>query len=80
MLQTAIAALEDSENAGREIILVGKAKSAAGSEAAIAEIRDGATKSVTAVAKDTAKAIVASMGGTADAKTITAAVTARMKG
>ncbi|WP_341366892.1 F0F1 ATP synthase subunit B' [Yoonia sp. BS5-3] len=50
------------------------------SEAAIAEIRDGAVKSVTAVAKDTAKALVASMGGTADAKTITAAVNARMKG
>lgn len=56
------------------------AEKTAESEAAIAEIRDGATKSVTAVAKDTAKAIVASMGGTADAKTITAAVTARMKG
>ena len=50
------------------------------SEAAIAEIRDGAVKSVTAVAKDTAKALVASMGGTADAKTITAAVNVRMKG
>jgi F-type H+-transporting ATPase subunit b len=30
--------------------------------------------------KDTAKEIVAAMGGKADAKTITAAVTARMKG
>ena len=50
------------------------------SEAAIAEIREGAVKSVTAVAKDTAKDLVAAMGGTADAKTITAAVTARMKG
>lgn len=56
------------------------AEKTAESEKAIAEIRDGAAKSVTAVAKDTAKAIVASMGGTADAKTITAAVTARMKG
>ncbi len=50
------------------------------SEAAIGEIRAGAVKSVTAVAKDTAKELVAAMGGTADAKTITAAVTARMKG
>ncbi len=50
------------------------------SEAAIAEIRDGAVKSVTQVAKDTAKELVAVMGGSADAKTITAAVNARMKG
>lgn len=50
------------------------------SEAAIAEIRDGAVKSVTEVAKDTAKELVAAMGGTTDAKTISAAVTARMKG
>lgn len=56
------------------------AEKTAGSEAAIAEIRDSATKTVTDVAKDTAEAIVASMGGTADAKTITAAVAARMKG
>ena len=50
------------------------------SEAAIAEIRDGAVKSVTDVAKATAKELVAALGGSADAKTITAAVTARMKG
>jgi F-type H+-transporting ATPase subunit b len=50
------------------------------SEAAIAEIRDGAVKSVTEVAKDTAGDIVAALGGKADAKTVTAAVTARMKG
>ncbi|KQB96949.1 ATP F0F1 synthase subunit B' [Loktanella sp. 1ANDIMAR09] len=50
------------------------------SEAAIAEIREGSVKSVTEVAKATAKELVAAMGGTADAKTITAAVTARMKG
>ena len=50
------------------------------SEAAIAEIRAGAVKSVTEVAKDTAKELVAAMGGTADAKAITAAVNARMKG
>jgi F-type H+-transporting ATPase subunit b len=56
------------------------AAKAAESEAAIAEIRKGAVKSVTAVAKSAAKDIVSVMGGTADAKTITAAVTARMKG
>ncbi|MFT6074591.1 MAG: F-type H+-transporting ATPase subunit b [Yoonia sp.] len=50
------------------------------SVAAIGEIRASAVKSVTAVAKDTAKALVAALGGKADAKTITAAVTARMKG
>ncbi|MFT5867811.1 MAG: F-type H+-transporting ATPase subunit b, partial [Gammaproteobacteria bacterium] len=37
-------------------------------------------KSVTAVAKDTAKELVSALGGSADAKTITAAVSARMKG
>ena len=50
------------------------------SETAITEIRDGAVKSVTAVAKDTAGEIVAALGGKADAKTVTAAVSARMKG
>jgi F-type H+-transporting ATPase subunit b len=53
---------------------------AAESEKAIAEIRAGAMDSVKTVAKDTAKEIIASMGGKADAKTITAAITARMKG
>ena len=50
------------------------------SEAAIAEIRAGAEKSVTDVAKDTAKEIIAALGGKADAKTVTAAVKAQMKG
>ncbi|MCF2904862.1 F0F1 ATP synthase subunit B' [Octadecabacter sp. CECT 8868] len=50
------------------------------SEKAIAEIQAGAADAVKAVAKDTAKEIVAAMGGKADAKAITAAVTARMKG
>lgn len=53
---------------------------AAEGEKAIAEIRANALESVTAVAKDTAKEIVSAMGGNADAKTVTAAVTARMKG
>ncbi|MEQ6201950.1 F0F1 ATP synthase subunit B' [Sulfitobacter sp. HNIBRBA2951] len=56
------------------------AAKSAESEAAIAEIRAGAVASVKAVAKDTVKEIVSAMGGKADAKTITAAVTARMKG
>lgn len=56
------------------------AAKSAESEAAIAEIRDSAVKNVTAVAKDTTKELVAAFGGKADAKTITAAVAARMKG
>jgi len=50
------------------------------SEKKIAEIREGAMESVKDVAKDTAKEIVAAMGGKADARTVTAAVNARMKG
>ena len=49
-------------------------------QAKLAEIRDNAAASVQDVAKATAKEIVAAMGGKADAKTVTAAVTARMKG
>ena len=56
------------------------AAKSAESEQAIAEIRAGAVDSVKAVAKDTAKEIIAAMGGSADAKTVTAAVNARMKG
>ncbi len=50
------------------------------SEKAIAEIRAGAMESVQIVAKDTAEALVAALGGTADATTVNAAVDARMKG
>ena len=50
------------------------------SEKAIGEIQAGATVAVKAVAKDTAKEIIAAFGGKAEAKTVTAAVTARMKG
>jgi len=50
------------------------------SEKAIAAIREGAKDSVKEVAKDTAKELVAAMGGSADARTITAAITAKMKG
>ncbi len=56
------------------------AAKAAEGEKAIAEIRANALDSVKDVAKDTAKEVVSVMGGKADAKSVTAAVTARMKG
>jgi len=56
------------------------AAKSAESEKAISEIRASAMENVEAVAKDTAEAIVAAVGGSADAKTISAAVDARMKG
>jgi F-type H+-transporting ATPase subunit b len=56
------------------------AKQSAESAKRIDEIRAGASEAVTIVAKDTAAELVAAMGGAADAKAITAAVTARLKG
>jgi F-type H+-transporting ATPase subunit b len=56
------------------------AAQAAESGKVIDEIRAGALDAVKEVAKDTAKEIVAAMGGKADARTITSAITARMKG
>lgn len=53
---------------------------AAEGEKAIAAIRKNAMASVKDVAKDTAKEIIAHLGGKADAKAVTAAVTARLKG
>lgn len=50
------------------------------SEKAIADIRASAMANVELVAKDTAQEIVAAMGGKADAKTVAAAVMARIKG
>jgi F-type H+-transporting ATPase subunit b len=50
------------------------------SEARIAEIRDGAMDAVKEVARDTAKEVVAALGGKADARSVTAAVNARIKG
>jgi F-type H+-transporting ATPase subunit b len=50
------------------------------SEKRISEIRAGALEAVEAVAKDTARELVAALGGTADAKSVTAAVAARLKG
>lgn len=56
------------------------AAKASESEKVIADIRAGAMEAVKDVAKDTAKEIVAAMGGKADARSVTAAVTARLKG
>jgi F-type H+-transporting ATPase subunit b len=50
------------------------------SEAAIAEIRAGAVEAVKAVAKDTTGEILSSMGFKADARSITSAINARLKG
>nr|WP_319247886.1 F0F1 ATP synthase subunit B' [uncultured Celeribacter sp.] len=50
------------------------------SEKAIAEIREGAMESVKEVAKETAKELVVALGASADARTVTAAINARMKG
>jgi F-type H+-transporting ATPase subunit b len=56
------------------------AAKSAESEGRIAEIREGALAAVTEVAKDTAREIVAALGGKADARSVAAAVTARLKG
>lgn len=50
------------------------------SEARIAVIRAGAVEAVAEVAKDTAKELVAALGGSADARAVAAAVSARLKG
>jgi F-type H+-transporting ATPase subunit b len=50
------------------------------SEVAIGEIRAGAADAVAEVARDTARELVAALGGSVDARTVTAAVTARLKG
>ena len=50
------------------------------SEKKIAEIREGAMEAITEVAKDTTKEIVGALGQSADAKSVTAAVNARLKG
>jgi F-type H+-transporting ATPase subunit b len=56
------------------------AAKAAESEKSIAEIRDGAAAAVSEVAKDVAAELVAALGHGADAKTVAAAVSARLKG
>ena len=56
------------------------AAKAADSEKRIAEIKAGAMDAVSEVAKATAGELVAALGGTADAKAIASAVSARLKG
>lgn len=56
------------------------AAKAAESEKAIAEIRAGADEAIKQVATDTAQEIVSAMGGKVDAKAVSAAVDARLKG
>lgn len=56
------------------------AAKAAESEKTIAAIRDGAAAAVAEVARDTAAELVAALGGAVDAKTVSAAVAARLKG
>lgn len=56
------------------------AAKSAESEQRISEIRAGAMEAVTEVAKDTAKELVVALGGKADARSVTAAVTAALKG
>ena len=56
------------------------AAKSAESEKAISEIRAGAVEAVTEVAQNTAKELVAVLGGSDDAKAIAAAVSARLKG
>ena len=56
------------------------AEKTAESEKVIADIRASALESVSEVARDTAKALVAALGTSADDKTVEAAVDARMKG
>ncbi len=56
------------------------AKKASESQARIAEIQASAMKSVEDVSKDVTKELVAAMGAKADAKTINAAIAARLKG
>lgn len=53
---------------------------AAESERRINEIRESATAAVTEVAKDTTKEILSSFGVKADARSVTSAVNARLKG
>lgn len=56
------------------------AAKSAESEQRIGDIRAGALDAITQVAKDTARELVVALGGAVDAKSITAAVTVRMKG
>lgn len=67
----------DAATAAADATIAAKSAEA---EKRLAEIRDGALDAVTDVAKETAKDIVAALGGKADARSVTAAVNARLKG
>ena len=67
----------DAATAKADVELSAKAAEA---EGRIAAIRDSALSSVTDVARDTAEALVAALGGRADAAMVSAAVMARLKG
>lgn len=56
------------------------AEKSAEAEKRIGEIRASAIESVTEVARDTAKEVVAALGGKADGRSVTSAVNARLKG
>jgi len=56
------------------------AAKAAESEGKISEIKFGAADAIVEVARDTAGALIAALGGTADAGAVTEAVSARLKG
>ncbi len=56
------------------------AAKSAEAEKRLAEIRDGAMAAVADVARDTASELVGALGGKVDAKSIAAAMTARLKG
>ena len=80
IIAAAKAEIQDDLNAAIAKADVQIAAKAADSEARIAEIKAGALAAVSEVAKATAGELVAALGGSADAKAIAAAVSARLKG
>jgi F-type H+-transporting ATPase subunit b len=73
---------ENLANLAKEIAKADAEIARKGAESAkrIDEIKSGAVAAVEAVAKDTAAALITTLGGAADERAIAAAVTARMKG
>lgn len=67
----------DAATAQADLEISAKAQESA---SRINEIREGAMAAVSEVANDTAKELVAALGGKADARSVTAAVAARLKG
>ena len=83
-LDTQVTRLQSTVEAGHRRVIDLKqgeiAAKAAESEAAIADYRAGAKAAVDEVARDTAAALVSSLGGKAETDAIAAAVTARVIG